>query len=52
MMNIVNLQNFLIFLFQASTDFAEELFRFMLIFLGIILLIIILVYILLTSKEE
>jgi DMSO/TMAO reductase YedYZ heme-binding membrane subunit len=52
MLNGLNLRNYLIFILQATDSFAEELFRFWLIFLGIILLIIILVYILLTSKEE
>jgi cytosine/uracil/thiamine/allantoin permease len=40
----------LLFLFQGYDDI--EVFNFILVFLGIILLIIILVYILLTSKQE
>ncbi len=39
-----------LFLFQTTDDL--EVFNFILVFLGIILLIIILVYILLTSKQE
>lgn len=41
----------LLFLYQASDD-EIELFNFVLVLFGLILLIIILVYILLTSKEE
>jgi len=41
----------ILFLFQTTEDFAE-LYNFILIFFGIILLIIILVYILVTSKQD
>jgi len=41
----------ILFLFQElSTE--QEMFNFILVFLGIILLIVILVYILLTSRQE
>ena len=40
----------ILFLFQTIDDI--EVFKFVLVFFGIILLVIILVYILLTSKQE
>jgi len=41
----------ILFLFQDLTP-EQEMFNFMLVFLGIILIIVILVYILLTSRQE
>jgi hypothetical protein len=41
----------ILFLFQASPE-ESEMFNFILVFFGIILLIVILVYILITSKQE
>jgi len=41
----------ILFLFQATTDLIE-IYNFILIFFGIILLIIILTYVLLTSKQD
>ena len=41
----------ILFLFQVNEDIAE-LYNFILVFFGIVLLIIILVYILLTSKQD
>lgn len=41
----------ILFLYQASDD-EIELFNFVVVLFGIILLIVILVYILLTSKED
>jgi len=41
---------FIFFLFQTAGE--VEVFNFILVFLGVILLIIILVYIILTSKQE
>ena len=42
----------LLYIFQTNLTPDQELFNFILILLGIVLLIIILVYVLLTSKEE
>ncbi len=42
----------ILFIFQAELSPEQEMFNFILVFLGIILLIIILVYILLTSRQE
>ena len=42
---------FLLFLFQNESE-DVEVFNFLVVFFGIILLIIILIYILLTSKQE
>jgi hypothetical protein len=42
----------ILFLFQVNLTPEQELFNFMLVFLGIILLIVILLYILLTSRQE
>ena len=39
-------------LFQAASSPIIDIYRFILIFFGIILLIIILVYILLTSRQD
>ncbi len=41
----------ILYLFQTNTD-DIEMYNFILIFFGIILLIVILVYILLTSKQD
>jgi hypothetical protein len=42
----------ILFLLQATNETIIDIYRFILIFFGIILLIIILAYILLTSKQE
>ncbi|MFW9828250.1 MAG: hypothetical protein ACFFEY_11695 [Candidatus Thorarchaeota archaeon] len=42
---------FILLLFQTESP-AAEVFNFILIFFGIVLLIIILVYVLLTSKQD
>jgi len=42
----------ILFLFQGDLSPEQEMFNFILVFLGIILLIVILVYVLLTSKQE
>jgi hypothetical protein len=41
-----------LFLFQADLTPEQEVFNFVLVLLGILLLVIILVYVLLTSREE
>lgn len=41
----------ILFLFQVNTD-IEEIYNFILVFFGIILLIVILIYILLASKQD
>ena len=43
---------FILFLFQVELTPEQEVFNFVIVLLGILLLIIILVYILLTSREE
>jgi len=42
----------ILFIFQVVLTPEQELFNFILVLLGILLLIIILVYILLTSRQE
>ena len=42
----------ILFIFQVDLTPEQELFNFILVMLGILLLIIILVYILLTSRQE
>lgn len=43
---------FILFLFQTVLTPEQEVFNFVLVLLGILLLVVILVYILLTSREE
>lgn len=42
----------ILYLFQIELTPEQEVFNFVLVLLGILLLIIILVYVLLTSREE
>jgi hypothetical protein len=42
----------ILFIFQIELTDEQEVFNFILVLLGILLLIIILVYILLTSRQE